>query len=92
MCAKCLSVWPFRRLVCAHCGEEHPSKLAYFQSTTYDHVRVEACDTCKHYLKGVDLTRLGTAQPLVDEVAAAPLDLWAAKHGYTKIELNLVGL
>lgn len=92
MCAKCLSVWPFRRLVCAHCGEEHPSKLAYFQSTTHDHVRVEACDTCKHYLKGVDLTRLGTAQPLVDEVAAAPLDLWATEHGYTKIELNLVGL
>ena len=92
MCAKCLSIWPFRRLVCAHCGEEDPSKLAYFQSTTHDHVRVEACDVCKHYLKGVDLTRLGTAQPLVDEVAAAPLDLWATEHGYTKIELNLVGL
>ena len=92
MCAKCLSIWPFRRLVCAHCGEENPSKLAYFQSSTYDHVRVEACDTCKHYLKGVDLTRLGTAQPLVDEVAAAPLDLWAIDHGYTKIELNLVGI
>lgn len=92
MCAKCLSIWPFRRLVCAHCGEEHPSKLAYFQTPTHDHVRIEACDTCKHYLKGVDLTRLGTAQPLVDEVAAAPLDLWATEHGYTKIELNLVGL
>lgn len=92
MCAKCLSIWPFRRLVCAHCGEEGPLKLAYFQSTTDDHVRVEACDTCKHYLKGVDLTRLGNAQPLVDEVAAAPLDLWATEHGYTKIELNLVGI
>jgi formate dehydrogenase accessory protein FdhE len=92
MCAKCLSVWPFRRTVCAHCGEEHPSQLAYFQSNTDDHVRVEACDTCKHYLKGIDLTRFGNAQPLVDEVANAPLDLWATEHGYTKIELNLVGL
>jgi FdhE protein len=92
MCAKCLSVWPFRRAVCAHCAEESPSQLAYFQSSTHDHVRVEACDTCKHYLKGVDLTRLGIAQPLVDEVAAASLDLWATEHGYTKIELNLVGL
>lgn len=92
MCAKCLSVWPFRRAVCANCGEEQPSKLAYFQSSSHDHVRVEACDTCKHYLKGVDLTRLGTAQPLVDEIVAAPLDLWATEHGYTKIELNLVGL
>ncbi len=92
MCAKCLTVWPFRRVVCANCGEEQPSKLAYFQTPAIDHVRVEACDTCKHYLKGVDLTRLGMAQPLVDEVAAASLDLWSTEHGYTKIELNLVGI
>jgi len=92
LCAKCLWSWPFRRVVCANCGEEEPAKLAYFQTQTIDHVRVEACETCKHYLKSVDLTRLGTAQPLVDEVAAAPLDLWATEHGYTKIELNLVGL
>ena len=92
ICARCLSSWPFRRVVCANCGEEEPAKLAYFQSPSIDHVRVEACDTCKHYLKSVDLTRLGTAQPLVDEVAAAPLDLWATDHGYTKIELNLIGL
>jgi len=92
MCANCLTVWPFRRVVCANCGEEDPAKLAYFQTTTFNHVRIEACDTCKHYLKGVDLTRLGHAQPLVDEVAAAPLDLWAVEHGYTKIELNLIGL
>jgi formate dehydrogenase accessory protein FdhE len=96
MCARCLTVWPFRRVVCANCGEENPAKLAYFQAQEQaqeiDHVRVEACDTCKHYLKGVDLTRRGMAQPLVDEVAAASLDLWATEHGYTKIELNLVGL
>lgn len=92
MCAKCLSVWSFRRVVCANCGEEEPAKLAYFQTTALNHVRIEACDTCKYYLKSVDLTRLGHAQPLVDEVAAAPLDLWATEHGYTKIELNLIGL
>lgn len=92
MCAKCLSVWSFRRVVCANCGEEDPVKLGYFESTAINHVRIEACDTCKYYLKSVDLTRLGHAQPLVDEVAAAPLDLWAIEHGYTKIELNLVGL
>jgi formate dehydrogenase accessory protein FdhE len=92
ICANCLSVWPFRRVVCANCGEERPAKLGYFQAPEYDHVRVEACDTCGHYLKGVDLTRLGFAAPLVDEVAAAPLDLWAREQGYTKMELNLVGL
>jgi formate dehydrogenase accessory protein FdhE len=92
ICASCLSSWEFRRVVCANCGEERPAQLAYFHTPEFDHIRVEACDTCKHYLKGVDLTRAGFAAPIVDEIDAAPLDLWAREHGYTKIELNLVGV
>ncbi|HEV8428836.1 MAG TPA: formate dehydrogenase accessory protein FdhE [Pyrinomonadaceae bacterium] len=92
ICATCLSSWEFRRVVCANCGEERPAKLGYFHSPEYDHIRIEACDTCGHYIKGVDLTLLGLAAPLVDEVAAAPLDVWAREHGYTKIEINLIGL
>ena len=92
LCATCLTSWEFRRIVCANCGEERPAKLSYFHSAEFDHIRIEACDSCKHYIKGVDLTRLGLAVPSVDEIYAAPLDLWAREHGYTKIELNLVGL
>ena len=92
VCATCLSSWEFRRVVCASCGEERPFKLGYFQTEDYAHVRIEACETCKTYLKGIDLTRLGFAVPLVDDVATAALDLWATERGYQKIELNLVGL
>jgi len=92
LCASCLRPWEFRRVVCASCGEERPAKLGYFHSPEFDHIRIEACDSCKHYIKGIDLTRFGLAAPLVDEIYAAPLDLWAREHGYTKIELNLVGL
>jgi formate dehydrogenase maturation protein FdhE len=92
LCSTCLMAWPFRRVVCANCGEERPEKLAYFQASQFDYIRIEACDSCSYYLKGIDLTRYGFAVPLVDEVAAAPLDLWARDHGYQKIELNLVGL
>lgn len=92
LCANCLCSWEFRRVVCANCGEERPAKLGYFHSPEFDHIRIEACDSCKHYIKGIDLTRFGHAMPLVDEVYAAPLDLWAREHGYTKIELNLVGV
>jgi formate dehydrogenase accessory protein FdhE len=91
MCSTCLSVWSYRRVLCAHCGEERPAILGIYHSPDYDHIRIEACDTCRYYLKGIDLTRLGLAVPIVDEVAAAPLDLWAGEQGYTKIELNLVG-
>jgi FdhE protein len=92
LCATCLSTWEFRRVICANCGEQQPAKLGYFHSPEFDHLRIEACDSCKHYLKGIDLTRLGLAVPLVDEIYGAPLDLWAREHGYRKIELNLVGL
>lgn len=92
LCANCLTSWPFRRVVCAWCGEEDERKLGYFHSPAFDHLRVDACDTCRRYLKAVDLTRLGLAVPIVDEAAGAPLDLWAREHGYEKIELNLLGL
>lgn len=92
VCATCMINWSFRRVACANCGEENPTKLGYFHTSEYDHIRIEACDTCQHYIKGVDLTRLGFAVPLVDEVAVAALDVWAHEHGYAKIELNLVGL
>ena len=91
-CATCLTSWLFRRVVCPSCGNEDERTLAYYQAPTFPHVRVDACDRCGRYLKSIDLTRLGLAVPLVDEVAAAPLDLWAQEHGYEKIALNLVGL
>ena len=92
VCATCTINWSYRRVACAYCGEEQPTKLGYFHTPEYDHIRIEACDTCKRYIKGVDLARLGFAVPLVDEVAAAALDVWSHEHGYTKIELNLAGL
>jgi FdhE protein len=92
LCAMCLTAWPFRRIVCPSCGEDDERKIGYFESPEFDYQRVEACDTCRHYLKAIDLGRLGFAVPLVDEIAGAPLDLWARERGYEKIELNLVGL
>jgi FdhE protein len=92
LCATCFTRWPFRRVLCAKCGEEDEHQLGYFHSPAFDHLRVDACDTCRHYLKTVDLTRLGVAVPVVDEIAGAPLDVWARERGYEKIELNLVGL
>ena len=92
LCATCLTSWPCRRVLCPACGEEDERRLGYFRSPILDHVRVDACETCRRYLKTVDRGRLGLAVPLVDEVAGAPLDVWAQEHGYAKIELNLVGL
>jgi formate dehydrogenase maturation protein FdhE len=48
-CATCLTVWPFRRALCPQCGEEDERRLGYFSTPVFDHLRVETCDTCKHY-------------------------------------------
>ena len=92
VCSCCATEWDFRRILCPNCAEEDPLKLPRFSAEEFTHVRVEACETCKRYLKSVDLTLNGLAVPLVDEIAAASLDLWAAEHGYQKIALNLMGL
>ena len=44
------------------------------------------------YIKSIDLTKNGRAEPLVDELASAPLDLWAREHGYAKLHSNVMGM
>jgi len=92
VCSGCATEWDFRRILCPNCAEEDPVKLPRFSAEEFPHVRIEACETCKRYLKSVDLTLNGHAVPLVDEIAAVSLDLWASEHGYQKIALNLMGL
>ena len=92
MCSFCLAEWEFRRIVCAGCGEENNAKLPVYTASDFDYIRVECCDTCHGYLKAVDLTKNGLAEPMVDEMAAAPLDLWAQEHGYAKLQRNLMGM
>jgi hypothetical protein len=92
ICSICALEWPYRRLICANCGEEDKEKLPVYVAEQIPHVRVEACDTCRTYLKSVDLTKDGFALPEVDEIATVALNVWAEEHGYTKIETNLLGM
>jgi len=92
ICSLCGSEWPYRRLICANCGEEDKEKLPVFVAEQIDYIRVEACDTCGTYLKSVDLTKDGFAVPEVDEIATVALNLWADERGYTKIEVNVLGM
>jgi formate dehydrogenase maturation protein FdhE len=92
VCSFCLAEWEFRRIVCPGCGEEDDKKLEVFTASDFDYIRVECCESCKTYIKTVDLTKNGRAEPLVDELASAPLDLWSREHGYAKLQNNLLGM
>ena len=91
LCSFCSQEWEFRRIHCPTCGEEAEGKLPVYVAEQLPHIRVEACDTCKFYLRTVDLTKDGHAIPLVDDLAAIPLTLWAHEHGYTRLQPNLLG-
>ena len=92
LCGLCFTEWEYRRLLCPNCGEEDKDKLPVYTAEEFPHIRVESCDTCRVYLKAIDLTKNGRAVPEVDELASVVLDLWAAEHGYTKLQSNLFGM
>ena len=92
VCSQCFGEWEFQRLLCPHCGEQDPAKLPVYIAEQFPHLRVEACDTCRVYLKCIDMTRDGLAVPEVDEIASITLDLWASEHGYNKLQPNVFGL
>jgi FdhE protein len=91
LCSFCLREWEFRRIFCATCAEEAETKLPVFVAEQFPYIRVEACLTCKFYLRTIDLTKDGNAVPLVDDLAAIPLSLWAEEHGYSRAQPNLLG-
>jgi formate dehydrogenase accessory protein FdhE len=91
LCSFCSQEWEFRRILCPTCGEEAEDKLPVYIAEDSPHVRVEACDTCKFYLRTIDLTKDGNAIPVVDDLAAIPHTLWAHEQGYSRLQPNLLG-
>src|SRR5271163_4190159 len=91
VCSFCGFEWEFRRILCPICGEEEEKKLPVYVAEQFPHVRVEACETCKFYVRTIDLTKDGNAVPIVDDLAAIPLTLWAHEHHYSRLQPNLLG-
>jgi Protein involved in formate dehydrogenase formation len=59
--------------------------------SVFPHIRIEACESCRQYMLNIDLLTDPRAVPMVDEVAALPLDLYARDKGFSKITPNLMG-
>jgi Protein involved in formate dehydrogenase formation len=104
-CARCAQTWPYSSTACASCGEAQGGRRTVYAEqrpgpqvgrgdsgdTMFPHLRFETCQSCRRYLIDVDLGRDPRAVPEVDELAALPLDLYAAERGLTKITPNLMG-
>jgi len=90
VCGLCVTEWDYLRVVCVKCGEQRFDALPVFTAEQFPHARIEACDTCRHYLKTIDATKDGRVVPLVDDLATSALDLWAREQGYTRMRANLL--
>ena len=92
LCSRCGNTWVYSRMTCAGCGETTTPKLPiYGEHERFPHARVDACESCHRYLLTFDLRKDTRAVPVVDELAALPLDLYAQEQGMTKIVPNLMG-
>ena len=92
VCGACLAETPAPRLGCVACGETRVEALPVFRSEETGPARIDGCDTCRAYLKTIDLTRDGSACPIADDLATVSLDLWAREHGYHRVRPNLLRL
>jgi FdhE protein len=92
LCSLCGTEWFFRRVLCPNCAEENKDKLPVFTAQEFDYVRLDACDTCRTYIKSIDLSKNGKAVPVVDELATVSLNLWAQENNYRKLYPNLFGV
>jgi FdhE protein len=91
-CSLCGREWPLGRILCPSCSEEDPERLPFFQSESYPAARIETCETCRRYVKSIDLDVDARAIPEVDDLVSLGMDLWAAGEGFTRIEPGLAGL
>ena len=92
VCARCAHEWVYPRMTCVACGTTESNNLVVLADPDQlPHLRVDACERCKRYIVSVDARLEGRAVPIVDEIAAIPLDIAAAERGFTKVTSNLMG-
>lgn len=83
-CSFCWHKWPLNRALCPFCGSRNQEGLLYLYSEEEKEYRVDACESCRKYIKTVDTRVLGRrAYPPLEQVASLHLDLKAAEAGYT---------
>lgn len=85
-CSFCWHKWPLNRTLCPFCGSRDQKGLVYLYSEEEKEYRVDACQSCRKYIKTVDtrvLTRL--FYPPLEQVASLHLDIKASEAGYESV-------
>lgn len=82
LCCRCDAEWLFQRLQCPFCGTQDQSSLAYLTDER-ELYRLYTCDSCRSYIKAVDLRKAeGEVLLTLERVMTADLDRQAVEAGY----------
>ncbi len=86
LCSRCDAEWIAPRGTCPFCGESTPGRLGYFATGPDGIYRLYVCETCRRYLKTIDLRELARPVHLpAERILTVGLDLAAQQAGYRGI-------
>lgn len=91
ICALCGGEWSIARVRCPGCSETDPERLPSFSDESHAGARIETCESCRRYVKTIDLGVDASAIPEVDDLVSIALDLWAQGQGYRRLEPGIAG-
>ena len=84
VCGFCWYQWEVPRIGCPFCGNTDGETLTYFIPDEEPAHRVNLCEICKKYIKGIDLREASHFVYLpLEQISSLHLDMKAAEGGYT---------
>jgi len=86
-CSLCSTLWHYVRVKCTLCGSTKGISYREFEGNN-GHVRAEACDSCRRYVKILQQQEDPALDPFADDVANLALDLKVIELGYGRGGVN----
>ncbi len=86
-CGLCENLWAYRRVSCAICGETDQKKLEFFTEEENDRYRIDACHTCRGYIKSVKLNKFEEPEScdlIIENLLTLPFDAEMLRKEFRK--------
>jgi len=85
-CSFCSHCWAVARMGCIVCENRDPDTRRYFFSPEEKEYRVDVCEVCRKYIKGVDTRHMDRPFfPKLELAATLHLDFKAGEAGYSSL-------
>jgi FdhE protein len=84
VCSFCRYQWRADRLMCPFCQNKEQESLHHFYGEGEEAFRIDSCDKCHQYIKTIDLRKIDSDDPALEDLATLHLDVLASQKGYKR--------